>query len=120
VWLVMPGGALASGAPEDVMVSGAINDTFERHRLRFDVSDRAFRLLTGHRGTAVARGRGVHAALAAAVLEREGYAVGSGAPASVEVDASETGWIAMAGDRRACGRDFASLARFVRERRTTR
>jgi len=119
VWLVMPGGELASGAPEDVMLSGAINDAFEGHRLRFHVADRSFRLLTGQRGDAIARGSGVRATLAAAVLEREGYSVvaAEAAPLAVEVD--DAGWVAVAGDERARGSDFASFAQFLRGRTTT-
>jgi iron complex transport system ATP-binding protein len=116
VWLVMPGGELASGAPEDVMLSGVVNAAFEGHRLRFHVADRSFRLLTGQRGDAVARGVGVRATLAAAVLEREGYAVDAGGPPLVEVDVDDTGWIAVAGGTRVQGIDFASLAHFLRER----
>jgi iron complex transport system ATP-binding protein len=46
VWLVMPGGELATGAPEDVMLSGRVAGAFEGRRLRFHVADRAFHLLT--------------------------------------------------------------------------
>jgi len=119
VWLVMPGGEFVTGAPEDVMLSGAINDAFEGHRLRFHIADRSFRLLTGHRGDAVARGSGVRATLAAAVLEREGYSLVSVERASVHVDVDDVGWRAVAGDERADGTNFASLARFLRERSTT-
>jgi iron complex transport system ATP-binding protein len=118
VWLVMPGGELASGAPEDVMLSGAINAAFEGHRLRFHIADRCFRLLTGHHGDAVARGSGVRATLAAAVLEREGYSVVSSELASTEVEVDDSGWVAVAGGERGRGADFASLAHFLRGRTT--
>ena len=118
VWLVMPGGELASGAPEDVMLSGAINDAFEGHRLRFHVADRSFRLLTGHRGDAVARGSGIRATLAAAVLEREGYSLVASELAHVKVEVDDVGWVATAGNERARGSDFASFARFLRGRTT--
>lgn len=119
VWVVMPGGELASGSPEDVMLSGAINDAFEGHRLRFHIVDRSFRLLTGHRGDAVARGFGIRATLAAAVLEREGYSVVAAEAAAVEVDVDDAGWAAVAGDERARGSDFATFARFLRGRTTS-
>jgi iron complex transport system ATP-binding protein len=118
VWLVMPGGELASGAPEDVMLSGAINDAFEGHRLRFHIADRSFRLLTGDRGDAIARGSGVRATLAAAVLEREGYSVVANGSTPVEVDVDDVGWVAVAGNERARGTDFSSLAHFLRRRTT--
>ena len=119
VWLVMPGGELRTGAPEDVMLSGAIADAFEGRRLRFHPADRAFRLLTGDRGDAFVRGTGVRASLARAVLEREGYAIGmTRDTATVEVTVDDTGWHAVHHDDRSRGDDFASLAVFLRERST--
>ncbi len=75
VWLVMPGGEIVTGAPEDVVLSGAIAQAFEGRQMRFDAEERAFRWLTGARGAATVRGHGLRAAMATAVLEREGYAV---------------------------------------------
>lgn len=119
LWLVMPGGELATGAPEDVMLSGAIADAFEGHRLRFHLADRGFRLLTGGRGDATVRGSGIRASLAAAVVEREGYSVvPNDGPAAVEVAVDDTGWTALDRGESATGADFASLAIFLRERRT--
>ena len=76
VWLVMPGGELVTGAPEDVVLSGGIGQAFEGRQIRFHPEERSFRLLTGERRRrASVHGSGLRAALAAAVLEREGYAV---------------------------------------------
>jgi iron complex transport system ATP-binding protein len=120
VWLIMPGGELVTGAPEDVVLSGDIAQAFEGRQIRFHPDECAFRLLTGHRGTAVVRGEGLRAAMARAVLGREGYAVeegvmGEGALA-IEVDAG--GWRAWANGSACGGVDFASLAAFAREGRT--
>jgi iron complex transport system ATP-binding protein len=120
IWLVMRGGELAIGAPEDVMLSGAIAAAFEGSRVRFDVADRAFRLLTGSRGEALVLGAGVRASLAASVLEREGYtARRHGESAVVTVTIDETGWQAVIHNHSAQGADFASLAGSLRERSTT-
>jgi iron complex transport system ATP-binding protein len=119
VWLVMPGGELVTGAPEDVALSGAIAQAFEGRQIRFHCEERSFRLLTGDRGTAVVRGHGLRASLARAVLEREGYAVvtcGDEEALSVAVD--ESGWSLTARDGRCHGGTFASLAACVRERST--
>jgi iron complex transport system ATP-binding protein len=118
IWLVMPGGELMTGAPEDVVLAGGLGRAFEGRRIRFHPEERSFRLLTGDRGEAVVRGSGIRASLATAVLEREGYAV---VPASetcaLAVDADESGWRASI-DRGDCnGADFASLAAFLRGRR---
>jgi hypothetical protein len=84
------------------------------------LADRAFRLLTGHRGDAIVRGCGIRATLAAAVLEREGYsAVVNGGPAAVEVAVDDSGWTAFDQRASAHGADFGSLAAFLRGRSTS-
>jgi iron complex transport system ATP-binding protein len=75
VWLVMPDGELVTGAPEDVVLGGALGEAFEGRQIRFHPHDRSFRLLTGDCGNAAVHGSGLRASLAKAVLEREGYAV---------------------------------------------
>jgi iron complex transport system ATP-binding protein len=120
VWLVMPGGGLITGAPEDVIVSGGVARAFEGRQIRFRPEERTFRLLTGDRGDAVVRGSGLSAAMATAVLEREGYAVtaASGPPLLI-VDAYDFGWQVWTDGAASSGADFASLAAFLRERRAT-
>ena len=73
VWLLMPGGEIVTGAPEDVVLAGGVAQAFEGRQIRFHPEERAFRLLTGDRGTARVDGTGLRAAMARAVLEREGY-----------------------------------------------
>jgi iron complex transport system ATP-binding protein len=120
VWLVMPGGELMTGAPEDVIVSGGIAQAFEGRQIRFRAEERTFRLLTGDRGDAAVRGSGLSAAMATAVLEREGYAVtAASGPPVLTVDAHESGWRLWADGQGWSGADFASLAVFLRERGRT-
>jgi hypothetical protein len=67
------------------------------------------------------RGSGIRrrAALAAAVLEREGYAVTAASDAcALSVHAHESGWRVFTDDVERSGADFASLAAFLRGRRT--
>jgi iron complex transport system ATP-binding protein len=119
VWLVMPGGELVAGAPEDVVLAGNLAQAFEGRQIRFHPEGRSFRLLTGDRGEAVVHGVGLRATLAAAVLEREGYAVSNAAAAgALAVHAHEAGWRVTNDDTERSGADFASLAAFLRERRT--
>lgn len=120
VWLVMPGGELLTGAPEDVVLTGGIAQAFEGRQIRFHPDERTFRLLTGDRGTGFVRGTGLRAAMAKAVLEREGYAVAEAAPdeGALSVEAHDAGWCASADGGVCTGADFASLAAFLRGRRT--
>ena len=118
----MPGGELVTGAPEDVVLSGGIAQAFEGRQIRFHPEERSFRLLTGERRRrASVRGSGLRAALATAVLEREGYAV---VPASaiarraVGRTRDESGWRLSTDDGECSGADFASLAECLRGRRT--
>ena len=113
VWLMMPGGEVVTGAPEDIVLGGGIARAFEGRQIRFHPEDRSFRLLTGDRGVAAVRGSGIRAAMAAAVLEREGYAIADVASsADFQIEILENGWRADA----ASGADFASLAAFLRGR----
>jgi iron complex transport system ATP-binding protein len=117
VWLVMPGGELIAGAPEDVVLAGGVAQAFEGRQIRFHPEERSFRLLTGARGEAVVHGSGLRAALASAVLEREGYGVVSSFErCALSVRVHESGWSASTGDAEGRGADFASLAGFLRER----
>jgi iron complex transport system ATP-binding protein len=117
LWLVMPGGELATGAPEDVVVSGSIARAFEGRQIRFHGEERSFKWLTSEHGTATVRGGGLRAAMAKAVLERQGYAVTTAdSPRStLAVDAGESGWRATTDDGVWHGADFASLAAFLRQ-----
>jgi iron complex transport system ATP-binding protein len=118
VWLVMPGGEMTTGAPEDVVLSGGLAQAFEGRHIRFHPEERSFRLLTGDRGEAVVRGSGLRAALVAAVLEREGYAVVAASDESaLSVEAHECGWHVLTDDGEGNGADYASLAAFLRGRR---
>ena len=120
LWLLMPGGEVVTGAPEDVVLRGGIAQAFEGRHIRFHPEERTFRLLTRHRGTAVVAGAGLRAALARAVLEREGFAGGDGRRRTGDVvdDRAST---SMAGRLPCDGRhgdDFASLAAFARRWRS--
>ena len=55
VWLLMPGGELVAGAPEDVVLAGGIAQAFEGRHTRFHPDDRTFRMPTQHRGAALVR-----------------------------------------------------------------
>jgi iron complex transport system ATP-binding protein len=116
LWLLLPGGEVVTGAPEDVILSGGIATAFEGRQIRFHPEERGFRWLTGDRGTAAVRGDGLPAAMAKAVLEREGYAlVGEPtAPDSLSLTVSETGWHLSTDAADVSGDTFRTLAKHLR------
>jgi iron complex transport system ATP-binding protein len=115
VWLLMPGGELVSGAPEDVMLSGAIGTAFEGRQVRFHVEERGFRWMTGDRGLARVDGRGPRAAMARAVLQREGFSVTSnGQLCAIDVAIDDSTWTVSAEGRRVRGETFRALATHLR------
>jgi iron complex transport system ATP-binding protein len=120
IWLVMPGGEVVTGAPEDVVLSGAIGQAFEGRQIRFHQEERSFRLLAGSSGVAAVHGAGLRASLAVAVLEREGYEVAAADASgfSMSVHALDSGWRLCTDDGECSGADFASLAECLRGRRT--
>ena len=120
IWLLMPGGDIVTGAPEDVVLCGAIGQAFEGRQIRFHQEERSFRLLTGKSGVTAVHGAGLRASLAVAVLEREGFEVataGAGRPA-LAVHALDAGWRLCTDEGECSGTDFASLAECLRRRRT--
>ena len=102
LWLIVPGAgeapgagevpragepaALLRGAPEDLVLSGAIAEAFQAEDVHFDLARGAF-LPTAHpRGTAAVHGHGDAAVWLARALERHGLrVVEPGQPADVEV-----------------------------------
>ena len=115
VWLLMPGGEVITGAPEDVMLSGAIATAFEGRQIRFHPEERTFRWLTGDRGDATVCGRGLRAAMARATLEREGYALAAEhARAPLNVVVGDSGWTASTSASEVSGETFRALAAHVR------
>jgi len=88
-------------------------------QIRFHPEERCFWLLTGDRGEAVVHGSGLRASLAAAVLERKGYAVTARPGAcALTVHAHEFGWRVWSDDGEWSGADFAGLAACLRGRST--
>jgi iron complex transport system ATP-binding protein len=114
VWLLLPGGEVMSGAPEDVILAGGFAQAFDGRQIRFHPEARAFRWLNGHCGSAVLRASGVQEAMAKAVLEREGYTVTAERPDAMVLDVDEGGWRAPA--EGASGHNFGSLATYLRTR----
>jgi iron complex transport system ATP-binding protein len=119
VWLVMPDGRVSFGAPEDVVLAGDVAAAFESTSIHFRPEERTFRLTSGSRGRAAVQGAGLHAALASAVLEREGYVIdrhadGAETQLTLFVEHERPGWRARVADQCAEGTTFAALAEFVR------
>lgn len=98
-------------------MAGDVSATFESSGIRFHPAERTFRLVTGRRGRAAVRGKGLGAALATAVLEREGYTVGSGegSDLTLTIDGDGTRWRVSAGDRDEQGSTFTALAELLRK-----
>lgn len=115
IWILLPGGEVLTGAPEDIVVSGAMAQAFEGRHIQFVPAERTFRWLAGERGAATVRGRGLRAAMVGAVLEREGFIVlpeGSDAPVQVGID--DVAWELTTAGGRVRGDTFQALAAQVR------
>ena len=116
LWLVAPGGTLHTGGPEDIILAGTLARAFQAESIHFHPEQRAFRLSTHPRGRAVVQGGGLHAMLAAAVLEREGYEVvpeGIGS-LTVSIAPGSARWEVVIEGRGYSGENFTSLAELVR------
>jgi iron complex transport system ATP-binding protein len=116
LWLVAAGGKVRTGTPEDIILDGSLADAFHGEHIRFEPEQRAFRLEISPRGRAIVRGTGLHAVLAAAILEREGYEVVAEGKCAFEVSLAPNSaqWEVIVQDRRHTGDNFSSLAELVR------
>lgn len=116
IWLLLPGGDIVTGAPEDVMASGAISMAFEGRQIRFHPEARSFRWLTGERGSARIAGSGLRAEMVRAVLEREGYRCDAAGNQRTDltVHIDDTTWTVSANGMSASGDTFRELAARLR------
>lgn len=88
IWLLAKGGALQTGAPEDLVLNGAFQAAFEMDGVEFDPYSGSFRLHNRWSGEIALRGNGVHALWTARALERAGFSAkpdAVGLPLGVEV-----------------------------------
>lgn len=91
IWLLDNDGKLHSGAPEDLVLSGAFTRTFASSGVAFDAYSGTFKLCTEIRGALCVRGTGLRALWAQRALERAGFIVAEGAAETIEV--TETAWL---------------------------
>ncbi len=88
LWLMAADGSLQTGAPEDLVLSGAFGRTFPSDGVAFDLQTGSFRLLEQSIGRVDLAGNGAGAFWTMRALERAGFAVqrgANGAPVQVEV-----------------------------------
>lgn len=72
MWMITPGGALLTGAPEDLVLQGGMDEVFPEHVLRFDLDSGGFRLPPPHGSPVTVAGSGNLAHWTARALERAG------------------------------------------------
>ncbi len=79
LWLLAAGGRPQVGAPEDLVLSGAFQETFRGHGVEFDPMRGAFRTASAASGEIDLIGDGLKAVWTERALERAGYDVHAGA-----------------------------------------
>ena len=83
LWLLPLDGPLQTGAPEDLVLSGAFQRTFAD--VEFDPAIGSFHLAQEPEGEIGLVGEGIHALWTARALERAGFRVAEDAPTCVEI-----------------------------------
>jgi iron complex transport system ATP-binding protein len=92
LWLMPKGGNIQVGAPEDLILSGAFEGTFQGEGVTFDIQSGSFRMDYAALGTVKLRGEGVNAVWTQRALERAGYQITTnGTPALAMVEVLEGG-----------------------------
>jgi iron complex transport system ATP-binding protein len=88
IWLLPAGGPLQTGAPEDLVLSGAFQAAFQGEGVTFDSYNGSFRVQTRAAGQVELIGDGLPALWTARALEREGFCAvrnGQSSPVRIEV-----------------------------------
>ncbi len=83
IWLMSSDGRLDVGAPEDLVLSGAVERVFTNERVRFDPEHGAFLIAKAQHQTVALQGNGVTGLWTRRALERAGFSVTSEAQAAV-------------------------------------
>ncbi len=88
IWLLPKGGPLSSGAPEDLVLSGAFEAAFHSEGVTFDAATGSFRANVPAAGLIDLIGEGLPALWTMRALEREGFCVlrgGNTSPIRIEI-----------------------------------
>lgn len=75
IWLMADDGTVVTGAPEDLVLSGAFQATFQREGVEFDAYTGSFTIEQRQSGVVHLSGEGIPALWTVRALEREGYCV---------------------------------------------
>ncbi len=89
LWLLPPGGPLQTGAPEDLVLSGAFQRTFAG--VEFNTATGSFQLEQEPEGVVGLEGEGLHALWTARALERAGFRVDTAENARIRVELLQDG-----------------------------
>ena len=119
VWLMSTDGAFRVGAPEDLVLSGALEAAFENEGMTFDREQGVFRVNSRHGGAIALSGEGTAAIWTRRALERGGFDVVPDAVDRVEVvqNGDKTLWrVCLNGEARDCDSLYA-LSTLLREQK---
>lgn len=92
VWLMAADGQVVTGAPEDLVLNGALARAFAHHNLEFDPYSGAFQTLRPGTTLVAVEGQGLSATWTRRALERAGYTVavnGQAARAAARISVSD-------------------------------
>ena len=131
VWMIAPDKSVMTGAPEDLVLIGAMNKVFPQHVMRFDLETGGFRLPHPTGSDIVVAGSGPSAVWTARALERIGMRVRSVAANSgsrdqptpelpVVTPAAQDGLWTLNSVRDGASRRFDSIADLVEHLRSHR
>lgn len=116
IWLIDGAGRLSIGAPEDLLAEGCIGAAFSSPNIVFSAGDRTFKIRNHPHGKVFVDGAREGERLARTVIEREGFEIThSPDGALLVVTMTASGWEARGRRGNNRGRNFAELARFVRQ-----
>jgi iron complex transport system ATP-binding protein len=117
MWLISDSGELKVGAPEDLVLSGVLEESFNSHGVEFDKWHGTFIMHRTWRGTVNLVGSGIAKVWTKKALEREGYKVQSGLKQdmmTISCPDREDGWTITDGEKTETFRSLYDLVRALR------
>ncbi len=120
IWLMSPAGRLRVGAPEDLILNGAFQETFHSEGVTFDPASGSFQIEAQTNGKVAIEGDGLPAIWTRRALIRSGHTIaGTGEPAPAQVDVissnGDTRWRVRSGDAEQEYRTIRELISHLRQ-----
>ncbi|MEM9897324.1 MAG: ABC transporter ATP-binding protein [Bacteroidota bacterium] len=115
IWLMTRSEKLRSGAPEDMVLSGAFEQVFQSDSYTFDKLSGAFKVVSPTKGKVGLQGNDVASAWTRRALEREGYEVVEDDGLAIQIECKQDAWVLEMNGKIFTCKDIRKLLKTLRK-----